>query len=134
MMILGRNPLVWIFLGLWLLAAAGCCTAEANLVVDQADWYLTLEDGGSGVMFGSVYLHLRGSTSADRVTVRTFGDGLMADVELPLDGSGNFDLHVLIAFTHAPDATIRTYSTVVTAYLNSDSTSQPLTSPPLSFY
>jgi len=66
--------------------------------------------------FGFVHLSISGATSGDKITVITYGDGVIEEYEIALDQNNQFDEDVTIAFTHMADDEPRTYSTTLTAY------------------
>lgn len=74
--------------------------------------------------FGTVNLVISGATNADKVTVKTYGDGLIGDFPLDLDSKKSFNKDtVVISFTHfssAPPTTEFEFSTNIKAYKGSD--------------
>ena len=55
------------------------------LNIGSTEWYLErINDTG-----GSVHLKIVGSTNGDKVTVRTFGDGLISDKSLELNSENS---------------------------------------------
>ena len=62
--------------------------------VDSAQWYLTRLYNG-----GDVHVKLNGSTNADKIAIRTSGDGVLTDNVLPLDANKNFSADVINSFS-----------------------------------
>jgi hypothetical protein len=106
------------------------CSKDINLTLDitKAEWS-TVVSGG----FGSVYLKIAGKSNGNKVTIKTYGDGLLNECELELDEDNNFNKDVEIAFTHMPDNTPIKYNTVVKAYGYSTVKEVSLESPELKF-
>jgi hypothetical protein len=51
--------------------------------------------------FGCVFLSIAGSTNADKVTIETYGDGVIGDLDLILDSHKNFKNDSIgISFMH----------------------------------
>ena len=44
-------------------------------------------------------MKIEGSTNSDKVTIRTYGDGVVTDENVELDSSKNFNKDVIISFT-----------------------------------
>lgn len=80
-----------------------CSKSEASytsgngtaLVLDTQTWYLEKNDIGGG----SVNLIISGSISGDRATIRTYGDGIIDDVEIGLNANNEFYEDIGISFT-----------------------------------
>ena len=111
---------------------SGCLNNQPILSLFYAEWYTTTEQIGD-LTFGYVYLGLSGSTNGDRVTVITYGDGVIDELELDLDQDKKFSQDIVIRFTHAADNVPRRYSTVLTAYKGSSTTSTSLESEELTY-
>ena len=126
-----RNALLVLFVFILplLFLLTGCMP---GLVVSEASWYTETELSGN-LLFGFVHLSLKGQAIADRVTVVTYGDGLIEEYELELVADGTFSDDIVIRFTHSADNTPRTYSTVVTAYHNEKKITILLESEPLQY-
>ncbi len=103
--------------GMSIFLFVGCLSLnnEPTLSLSHAEWYTTTEEIGD-LTFGYAYLSLSGSTTGDKVTVITYGDGVIDELELDLDQDKEFSQDVVIKFTHAADDIPRKFSTVVTAY------------------
>ncbi len=111
---------------------SGCLNNQPILSLSNVEWYTTTEVIGD-LTFGYVHLDLSGSTTGDKVTVITYGDGVIDELELDLDQDKKFSQDIVIKFTHAADNTPRKYSTVLTAYKGSISTSINLESEELTY-
>ena len=111
---------------------SGCLNNQAILSLSYVKWYTTTEVIGE-LTFGYVHLDLSGSTTGDRVTVITYGDGAIDELELDLDQDKKFSQDIVIKFTHAADNTPQKYSTVLTAYKGSSTTSISLESEELTY-
>ncbi len=111
---------------------SGCLNNQPILSLFYEEWYTTTEQIGD-LTFGYVYLDLSGSTNGDRVTVITYGDGVIDELELDLDQDKKFSQDIVIRFTHAADNVPRRYSTVLTAYKGSSTTSTSLESEELTY-
>ena len=110
----------------------GCLNNQPILSLSYVEWYTTAEVIGE-LTFGYVYLNLSGSTTGDKVTVITYGDGVIDELELDLDQDKRFTQEVVIKFTHAADDIPRKYSTVLTAYKGNSTTKINLESEELTF-
>ncbi|MBA7661487.1 hypothetical protein ES703_69505 [subsurface metagenome] len=111
---------------------SGCLNNEPILSLSYVKWYTTIEAIGD-LTFGYVHLDLSGSTTGDKVTVITYGDGVIDELELDLDQDKKFAQDVIIQFTHEADSIPRKYSTVLTAYAGSYITSINLESEELTY-
>ena len=111
---------------------SGCVNNQPILALSYVKWYTTTEVIGE-LTFGYVHLDLSGSTNGDRVTVITYGDGVIDELELDLDQDKKFSQDIVIRFTHAADNVPRRYSTVLTAYKGSSTTSISLESEELTY-
>jgi len=68
--------------------------------LDDSKWFTT-KSGNSDNGFGNVNLSILGNTNADKVTVETYGDGLIGDLDLVLDSKKNFKNDtIVVSFTH----------------------------------
>jgi len=111
---------------------AGCVSNVPILSLSYVEWYTTTEEIGD-LTFGYVHLSLSGSTTGDKVTVITYGDGIIAELELDLDQDKKFSQDIVIKFTHEADNVPWKYSTVLTAYKGSCTTSINLESEELTY-
>ncbi|GAG64755.1 unnamed protein product [marine sediment metagenome] len=111
---------------------SGCLNNEPILSLSYVKWYTTIEVIGD-LTFGYVHLDLSGSTTGDKVTVITYGDGVIDELELDLDQDKKFSQDIVIKFTHAADNTPQKYSTVLTAYKGSNTTKISLESEELTY-
>ena len=94
---------------------SSCMIGGPELFFSSVNWYTTTEKIGN-LTFGYVHLQINGSTTGDKVTVITYGDGLIGELELDLDLDKTFSQDIVIKFTHEADNIARKYSTIVTAY------------------
>jgi hypothetical protein len=77
------------------LALASCKkNDDPTLNLRQAKWYLERVSSG-----GTVHLILEGTTTADGMTVKTYGDGVVFDKDVLLDSKGHFSDDVVISFS-----------------------------------
>lgn len=111
---------------------SGCLNNGPILTLNNIEWYTTNEQTDS-LTFGYVHLNLSGSTTGDKVTVITYGDGIIEESELDLDQDNKFSQDIIIKFTHAADNIPRKYSTVLTAYKGYYSTKINLESEELAY-
>jgi len=111
---------------------SGCLNNQPILSLSYVEWYTTTEEIGNST-FGHVHLNLSGSTTGDKVTVITYGDGVIDELELDLDQDKKFSQDIVIKFTHAADNIPRKYSTVLTAYKGSNTTKISLESEELTY-
>ena len=121
-------------MGMSIFLFVGCLSLnnEPILSLSYVEWYTTTEEIGE-LTFGYVYLSLSGSTTGDKVTVITYGDGVIGEIELDLDQDKRFAQEVIIRFTHAADNVPRKYSTILTAYKGNYTTSINLESEELTY-
>ena len=111
---------------------SGCLDNQPILSLSFVEWYTTTEEIGE-LIFGYVHLNLSGSTTGDKVTVITYGDGVIDELELDLDQDKKFSQDIVIKFTHAADNIPQKYSTVLTAYKGSNTTKISLESEELTY-
>ena len=111
---------------------SGCLNNQPILSLSFVEWYTTTEVLGD-LTFGYVHLNLSGSTTGDKVTVITYGDGVIDELELDLDQDKKFAQDIVIKFTHAADNIPQKYSTVLTAYKGSNTTKISLESEELTY-
>jgi len=111
---------------------SGCLNNGQVLSLSSVEWYTTTEIVGK-LTFGNIHLDLSGSTTGDKVTVKTYGDGVTEEFELDLDQDKAFSQDVVIAFTAFADNIPRKYSTVVTAYSGNSTTTVNLESEELTY-
>jgi hypothetical protein len=111
---------------------AGCLNNEPILSLSYVEWSTTTEEIGN-LTFGYVHLNLSGSTTGDKVTVITYGDGIIDELELDLDQDKKFSQDIVIKFTHAADNIPQKYSTVLTSYAGSCTTNINLESEELTY-
>ena len=110
-------------------------TNKIAVNISNATWFTkTLKTPGS--TFGTVYLAIAGITNAERLTIRTYGDGRVGDRNIKLDANGIFNDTIDISFTHAippQNSTPKYSSTILMAYLGTEIKDTTLTSDAL-FY
>ncbi|MCJ7657021.1 MAG: hypothetical protein MUO55_04480 [Candidatus Atribacteria bacterium] len=111
---------------------AGCLNNEPILSLSYVEWSTTTEEKGD-LTFGYVHLNLSGSTTGDKVTIITYGDGIIEELELDLGQDKKFSQDIVIKFTHAADNIPRKYSTVLTAYQGNNTTKISLESEELTY-
>jgi hypothetical protein len=105
---------------------------EQILSLDYSRWYITTDKIGD-LTSGYVYLSLKGSTTGDKVTVKTYGYGVIGEIELDLDQDKRFSQIIVIKSTHKADNIPRKYNTVLTAYKGKNTTSINLESYELTY-
>jgi len=94
--------------------------ADANgtcILIANTQWYLTrISTRG-----GEVHIKLNGTTNADKIAIRTSGDGLLTDSSLPLGADKSFATDVINSFSMSgvPSGKFVT-STQLIAYRGSD--------------
>jgi hypothetical protein len=113
---------------------ASCSKKEDNsdiiLSITNSQWYLTRTNYSGGV----VNLKIEGSTNSDKVTIRTYGDGVVSDENVELDSKKNFNKDIVISFTatSVPSGEFEV-STKVMAYKGTDTLVVPLNSGKLKY-
>ncbi len=112
-----RLLVLTLVVGMSIFLFVGCLSSdnEPILSLSYVEWYTTTEEIGD-LIFGYAYLSLSGSTTGDKVTVITYGDGIIEELELDLDQDKKFSQDIVIKFTHAADNVSQKFSTIVTAY------------------
>jgi len=100
---------------LFLIFFTGCYSNLPNLTLSKVEWYTTTEKYND-LTFGFIHLKVSGLTEGDKVTVITYGDGVITEQELDLDLEKHFNQDVIIKFTHMADNEPRIHTTVITAY------------------
>jgi hypothetical protein len=115
-----------------LIVVFASCSKETDTILNltNSQWYLTRTNNGGGL----VNLKIEGSTNSDKVTIRTFGDGVVSDRTVGLDSKKNFKEDVVISFTatSVPSGEFEV-STKVMAYKGSDTLVVPLNSGKLKY-
>jgi hypothetical protein len=89
-------------------------------------------------MVGGVYMAIKGRTNAERLTVRTYGDGKIGDLPIKPDNGGVFNDTIQICFTYfstIPELplSIDPRETVLKAYLGSEMIVKYFSSGPLQY-
>jgi hypothetical protein len=97
--------------------------------VDSTQWYLTRLYNG-----GEVHVKLNGSTNADKIAIRTSGDGVLGNNFLTLDENRAFSADAINSFsvTSVPAGSF-TSSTKLIAYRGTDTLTVTLTSGSLKY-
>ena len=82
-----------------------------TLVLDSQTWYLEKNDIGGG----SVNVIISGSIIGDRATIRTYGDGIIDDVEIGLNANNEFyeDIGISFTATSVPEGDIVSNTTIL---------------------
>jgi hypothetical protein len=112
-----------------IIALASCSKKENNspatLSITNSQWYLTRTNYGGGM----VNLKIVGSTNGDKVTIRTYGDGVRSDENVELDSKKRFNKNIVISFTatSVPSGEFEV-STKIMAYKGTDTLTVPLNS------
>jgi hypothetical protein len=105
-----------------------------SLNIINSVWFTTTTNSNS---FGQVNLAISGSTNADKVTVMTYGDGVLYEENIQLDLSKGFTNDTTgISFTHfsgTPPTTGFEMSTIIKAYKGSDTLKVTLNSGKLKY-
>lgn len=97
--------------------------------VDSAQWYLTRLYNG-----GELHVKLNGSTNADKIDIRTSGDGVLTDNALPLDANKNFNCDVVNSYSVSSVQTSTfTTATRLIAYKGTDTLIVTINSGPLKY-
>jgi hypothetical protein len=104
--------------------------SEITLNITDSQWYLTRTNYGGGL----VNLKIAGSTNSDKVTIRTYGDGVVSDRNVELDSKKNFNKDIVISFsaTSVPSVEFEV-GTKVMAYKGTDTLVVPLNSGKLKY-
>lgn len=114
MKMVGRN-VSYIIVVMVFLFFSGCSYESPVVALTHIEWYTTTETIDD-FTFGFVHLSISGTTSGDKVTIITYGDGVILEKEIDLDQNNQFNEEVTIVFTHMVDDEPRIYSTTLTAY------------------
>jgi hypothetical protein len=104
--------------------------SDITLSITNSQWYLTRIITGGGV----VNVKIEGSTNGDKVTLRTYGDGVVSDENVELDSKKNFNKDITISFsvTSVPSGEFEVV-TIVMAYKGADTLVVPLKSGKLKY-
>ena len=113
-----RRNVFYIIVVMVFLFFSGCSYESPVVALTHIEWYTTTETIDD-FTFGFVHLSISGTTSGDKVTIITYGDGVILEKEIDLDQNNQFNEEVTIAFTHMVDDGPRIYSTTLTAYKGS---------------
>lgn len=110
-----------------LVVSAGCVGCRVHpdgltLTITTAEWYLQHDS------WDFIKLRITGSTSGDRVTIMTYGDGVGFELGLTLDENKNFNQVVTIAFSHERYTPPVQFETTVKAFRGSETTEVKLQS------
>jgi hypothetical protein len=85
------------------------------VVLSTADWFTTLQ-GSSG----TVNLNISGNTNADKITVTTYGDGLISEYPVGTTNQYFNNANIGISFTQSADKTLFQQSTTLQAIKGTD--------------
>jgi hypothetical protein len=113
-----RRNVSYIIIVMVLLFFSGCSYESPVVALTHIEWYTTTETIGD-FTFRFIRLSISGTTNGDKVTIMTYGDGVILEKEINLDQNNQFNEEVTIAFTHMVDDGPRIYSTTLTAYKGS---------------
>lgn len=98
------------------------------LTLTSQEWYLK-QNSLSGVDVG---VKIVGSLKGDSATIRTFGDGLIADWKISLDEEKKFNQTVGVFFTSSPlSESVITANTYIIVYSGKDTLKVDISSCPL---
>ena len=126
-----ENMKTSLYLILMLFVFTSCVKNEDPIVtITSSEWYLErIYDNG-----GSVHLKIMGASNADKVTIKTFGDGDISDRTLELNSKKQFDEDIIISFsiTAVPSYEF-VINTELKAYKNNSMLQVPLTSGKLKY-
>ena len=104
---------------------------SANVKLTNSTWYTTLTNNSKGLYFGHVSLKIAGSTNADKILIRTSGDGEEGWPCLTLDSNKNFSNDIEICFLpiyHNPKGEETSSQTTLKAIKGTDTLEIKLTS------
>lgn len=73
--------------------------SKLKLEIYDSYWFAKAVKVRSG-MFGHVFLVIKGKTNAERMTVKTYGDGIRSNYPIKIDSAGMFNDTIPISFTH----------------------------------
>jgi hypothetical protein len=113
-----RRNVSYIIIVMVFLFFSGCSYESPVVALTHIEWYTTTETIGD-FTFRFIRLSISGTTNGDKVTIMTYGDGVILEKEINLDQNNQFNEEVTIAFTHMVDDGPRIYSTTLTAYKGS---------------
>jgi len=116
---------------IFLFLALASCTKndDPDLMVTRSEWYLERINNG-----GAVHLIIEGTTTAEKVTVKTYGDGRITDENIELDSKNHFSDDVVISFSVTAVPTEEfTVSTDLKIYKKTDMITVTLTSGKLKY-
>ena len=113
-----RRNVSYIIVVIVFLFFSGCSYESPVVALTHIEWYTTTETIDD-FTFGFIRLSISGTTNGDKVTIMTYGDGVILEKEIDLDQNNQFNEEVTIAFTHMVDDGPRIYSTTLTAYKGS---------------
>jgi hypothetical protein len=116
---------------IFLFLALASCTKndDPDLMVTRSEWYLERINNG-----GAVHLVIEGTTTAEKVTVKTYGDGSITDKNIELDSKNHFSDDVVISFSVTAVPTEEfTVSTDLKIYKKTDMITVTLTSGKLKY-
>lgn len=112
-------------------------TNKVELEIYTSFWF-TRTKKLNHAMVGDVNMVIKGRTNAERLTVRTYGDGKIGDLQIKLDTNGVFNDTIQICFTYfstIPDLpiSINPKETMLKAFLGSEMIVKHFSSGPLQY-
>ncbi len=85
-----------------LIVLLASCSEKPKVNISNSFWYMTITNDTSGSL-SAVYLKISGTTNADKVTVESYGDGLLTEQNIALDSTKSFkNATVQICFEYRP--------------------------------
>ncbi len=94
-----------------------------NINFTTTDWYTSINKYSDSLFFGKINLKIAGSTDADSVFIKTFGDGLISWQNLNINSSNVFSDDINISFTpfnNSPIGTETNSKTILKAIKDTD--------------
>ncbi|MFI5139672.1 MAG: hypothetical protein ACHQIM_17760 [Sphingobacteriales bacterium] len=85
------------------------------VVLKTTDWFTTVQ-GSSG----TVNLNISGNTNADKITITTYGDGLISDYPINTTNESFNNANIGISFTQSAGKTLFQQSTTLKAIKGTD--------------
>ena len=85
-----------------------------SLNIATQEWYTSTHTFNNN-LFCDVHVKISGTTNAELLSIKTYGDGLMGCSEIKCD-SGKFISDVIICFFMLNDTNSRSFTTELTAY------------------
>jgi hypothetical protein len=95
-----------------------------NVKLTNITWFTTSHKYNDSLYFGNIYLKMEGNTNADKILIKTFGDGHIDWQDVNFNTKTDFKDSIGISFTHfekSPFGTEMNSSTVLIAIKDKDS-------------